>query len=432
MYDQAAAPVGWISLQSEGFAGYYVALNQAGTEYAFAVANITTWPTVGSTYNNSGSIFTITFAPISGSYGTIFATSNSGDPAISGTLTNLTGTGDASVAFSAWQSQAVTLNSVNPSTHTHTFDIPTGTAAGTLAQSDSGTNCPAFGHDHVIIGELASTNMDTNNTNPWEVPNIGLNFIKLVGPTVSWDGVARNVYCLFAGQEAMTNGWADVTATYTGLYLKIAGTSTVNTAGVTIPVSTLPVTLANAQNEAHTHIAGTFTTSFESAEWGNNGYRATCYAAPHDHLVTLSTSSSNAGNPPSVSFRLGYKILGQMNPWNGAITSTYTSGLYVSSPQQINAQSLDKLYWNQSISGVNDTITFYVRTAATQAALSSATWNGPYTNPNGSDLSMVTANVWFQYEIIFVAADTTAANPSVYFSNGYTVQYTYFQGGYKC
>lgn len=407
MYDQATTPTGWQALSLEGFNGYYIALNQAGTQYAFEVSGVTTWPQVGDKYTNNGSVFTIIFSPISGSFGTIYATSSSGDPQTSGTLARTSGVGDSSIIFSEWQSQVITLNSVNPSNHTHTFDIPTGTAAGSLAQSDSGINCPAFGHDHVIVGALSTTNMDT-----WEVPNIAFNFIKKIGDSSSWDGYVRNVYSLFVGTEVLSNGWTESSA-YDGLYLKIGNSSP---------------TIGQQMNQSHTHVAGTFTTSTENARWGNGGYRATAYAAPHTHDVTLSASTQDNGNPPSVSFRLAYRILGQMKAWNGAITTPATTGTYVSVASQINAESLDKFYWNQQIISANDSIQFYIRTGITQAACEAASWSFAFTNPNGSDISTIAASQWLQYQIIFNAANTVISNPRVYFTNGYAVRYTYSSG----
>lgn len=414
MYDQASTPTGWISLNSEGLTGYYIALNQGGTQYAFAVSGISVWPTVGATYTNNASTFTITFAPTSGSAGIIYATSSSGDPSPSnGNLTKSAGTGDSTIAYTAWQSQANTLSTPNASIHSHTFDIPTGTSSGSIANSDSGNNCPAFGHDHVVAGQLASVDMDTVNSSPWEVNNVGFNFIKLVGNTSSWDGTVRNAYCLFAGTEAMSNGWTEATATYTGNYLKI--------------ISGAP-TVSGTSNNSHTHTAGTFTTSNENATWGNGGYRATCYAAPHNHQVTLTASSASCGNPPSVAFRLCYKILGQMATFNDAISVQYTTGTYTSSAQQINAQKMDKLFWNQQISGSSDTIQFYFRSGTTQANCLAASYQGPYTNPNGSDISANTNPTWVQYKIVFTCTDSRVTNPSVYFTGGYAVQYTYLQG----
>ena len=60
------------------------------------------------------------------------------------------------------------------------------------------------------------------------------------------------------------------------------------------------------------------------------------------------------------------------------------------------------------------------------SACTSASYSGPYTNPNGSDISAVTAAAWFQYKIVFAATDTRVTNPQVYFTDGYAVQYSYF------
>lgn len=417
MYDQASTPDGWQSLNSVGFTGYYIALNQAGTEYAFSVSGISVWPVVGSTYSDNGNVYTITFAPLSGSEGIIYATVNQGggDPEVTGYLVNVSGTGDAQIAFSAWTSQSVTLNSVNPSVHSHTFYIPTGTAAGAGAVCGNPNPgvCPYIYHDHIVAGTVASINMDTQGSTPWEVQNLAINFIQRIGEETSWDGVNRYAYCLYASTGTPAVGWTNVTTAFEGNFVKV-GSSSPTTSG--------------PSGASHIHTPGTYITSFESDTVGDGGYEATCYQAPHDHTVTLSTTEANAGNPPSVSFNLVKTILGQMLPWNNAITTQYTNGLYVSAAQQINAQSLDKLYWNQSIIGPNDTIAFYVRTGATEAACTSATWSGPYTNPNGSDISGVAALAWFQYEIVFYAPNTTVTNPQVYFTDGYAVQYTYYIG----
>lgn len=298
------------------------------------------------------------------------------------------------------------LNVVNPSIHTHIFDIPTGTAAGNLAQSAAGTDNPAFGHNHVIVGELSTTNQDT-----WEVDNVSFNFIKKIGESSSWDGYSRYGFALFANTGSPGNGWTEDT-TYDSKFLKIG--------------STAPTTAA-AANLSHNHVAGTFTTSTESARWGNSGYHATCYQAPHTHQVTLSAGDSDTGNPPSVTFRLFKKILGQMKDYNDAGATVRTAGTWTSQSSKINAESLGKMYWNETVVGANDDIRIYTRTGATQAACESAGWNGPLSDPNGSDITS-TADVWFQYKIEFTADDTTLTNPRVYFTNGYAVRYTYHIG----
>lgn len=297
------------------------------------------------------------------------------------------------------------LDTITPADHTHTFNIPTGTAAGSLAQSDSGTNGPAFGHNHTVTGTLSSANLDT-----WELDYVSLNFIKKIGESDSWDGVNRYAYCLFANSTTPGNGWTEDT-TYTSKYLKIG--------------SALPSTGASA-NTTHTHVAGTFTTSTESAQWGNGGYHATGYAGPHTHQVVLTAADGTVGAPPSVTFRLMKKVLGQMKEYNDASTVSYTSGSWISPPSQISAESLNTMYWNQLVSGT-DTVTIATRTGATQAACQAASFSTALTNPNGSAITS-TANVWFQYKIIFTATDSTLTNPRIYLTNGYVVRYTYHKG----
>ena len=53
-------------------------------------------------------------------------------------------------------------------------------------------------------------------------------------------------------------------------------------------------------------------------------------------------------------------------------------------------------------------------------------WTGAYTNPNGSIIGE-TANIWLAYLIVFTAVDTTVANPTAFFADGYVVKYTYLQ-----
>lgn len=310
------------------------------------------------------------------------------------------------------------LATINPSIHTHTFNIPTGTAAGILKESDQvfpgdpaypGSG-PAFGHNHVIVGELSTVNQDTENASPWELANVSFNFIKKIGESSSWDGVARYAYALYANSTTPGLGWTEDT-TYEGKFLKIGSTAPVVGAG---------------GNASHTHVAGTFTTSTESARWGSSGYLAQGYAAPHTHQVVLNGAAGSSGNPPSVTFRLMKKVLGQMKAYNDAGSVVYTTGTWVAPSAKINAESLGKLYWNEVLVSGDDVL-FYTRTGSTQALCEAATWDGPLTDPNGSDISSA-ADIWFQYKIELSAVTTVTSNPRVYFTNGYMVRYTYHIG----
>jgi len=55
-------------------------------------------------------------------------------------------------------------------------------------------------------------------------------------------------------------------------------------------------------------------------------------------------------------------------------------------------------------------------------------WNGPLSDPNGSQITSV-PNAWLQYIIVFTAADSTISNPKAFFSDGYVVQFSYLKGG---
>jgi hypothetical protein len=310
-------------------------------------------------------------------------------------------------------SQSTTgLAVLNPATHSHTFNIPTGTAAGNLGQSEGpGANLldgdlPRFGHNHLVTGALSTTTMDT-----WEVDYVALPLIKKIGETAAWDGVAKYAYALYASSGTPGNDWAEV-STYDGKFLKIGGS----------------IATGSAANASHTHIAGTFTTSTENSRAGGGGYLATGYAAPHTHVVTLSASTTSAGTPASVSFRLFKKVLGKMKDYNAAIGTVYTAGTWTSPASEIRAESLYKMYWNQS-APTNTTVALYTRTGTTQALCEAASWSAALTNPNGSDI-VSTATTWIQYKIELTSTDSTATTPKVYFTDGYVVKFNY-QGGFS-
>lgn len=80
------------------------------TYYSFAVSGVVTPPAINSTkYSNNGAVYTVQEATLSGGAGTLVMSVDSGGaPTPSGTLTKTSGTGDASITFSA--SQAVSGN----------------------------------------------------------------------------------------------------------------------------------------------------------------------------------------------------------------------------------------------------------------------------------------------------------------------------------
>lgn len=300
---------------------------------------------------------------------------------------------------------------VSSSTHSHTFNIPTGTAGGYLAQSDSGENGPRWGHNHMVTGTTSQQTLDS-----WELDHVAVGFIKKIGESDTWDGVDKYCYALYCSAGTPSNGWIACSATYEGYALKVGtGTPTV-----------VMASSSTAYVGSHTHVVGTFTTSTESASWGNDGYHATGYEGPHTHSVTLSAASSTAGSPPSVTMSLYKKILGQMKDYNKASTQTYTAGTWTSPVMEISAESLDKIYWNEDIEG-SDNVQFYTRAAATATACTAASWSAALSDPNGSIIAS-TANTFFQYKAYLTATDSMVTNPLVYFTNGYVCKFNYSRG----
>lgn len=124
---------GGITSWTAGAAWYYC--------YKFTVSGITTTPSVGSTWTNNGQTFTVrytkitTSAPKSG----FMMCSGTGAPAASGTLTKTGGTGDATVAFSAY-------------TENHAMKGATGTS--TLSQATMTTN-PVVGKQYQLSFTLS-------------------------------------------------------------------------------------------------------------------------------------------------------------------------------------------------------------------------------------------------------------------------------------
>ncbi len=72
--------------------------------FVFSVSGVSTYPVPGNVYSNNSSNFTIRDVKISGGIGDLVCIRSSGsnDPSASGTLTRVSGSGDATISFSAW------------------------------------------------------------------------------------------------------------------------------------------------------------------------------------------------------------------------------------------------------------------------------------------------------------------------------------------
>lgn len=75
-------------------------ITSVNNSHVFTVSGVTTAPVAGDTYTNNGVTFTVVSTSIAAGSGTITGYS-AGTPAASGSLTRATGSGDATIAFSA-------------------------------------------------------------------------------------------------------------------------------------------------------------------------------------------------------------------------------------------------------------------------------------------------------------------------------------------
>jgi len=300
------------------------------------------------------------------------------------------------------------LNETASTSHSHDFSGDTDASTSGGGESDGGTDCPRSDHYHAFSDTTNSTVQDD-----WEVAYAEFRVIKKIGESDTWDGAQKFVYCLYDGAGTPGTGWTDKTSTYTGKYIKI-GTDTPGTGA--------------AANAAHTHTTAVTTTGVDVNRYGNGGYHAQCQGH-HTHPITWDTSESvSATIPPSRTFRIFRKLLGKMKDYNTGIENKYTSGSWTSPSQQIDAESLNKVYWNESITATaTDNILIHTRTGATKTACEAASWSSALSDPNGSEIAS-TANVWIQYKIEFTADDTKNDNPKVYFTNAFVVRYTYEKG----
>jgi hypothetical protein len=103
-------------------------------------------------------------------------------------------------------------------------------------------------------------------------------------------------------------------------------------------------------------------------------------------------------------------------------TGTWTSPVY-----QIDADVLDKLYWNESL-GSYGNVTWQIRLGATSADTLTAAWNTAVTNPSGSDVSGITADHYIQLRANFTSTNV-AYTPTIYKTEGYVFKLLYSKVG---
>lgn len=234
--------------------------------------------------------------------------------------------------------------------HLHSFSATSGIPVPNGAiDSDTATTHSNESHTHTITSGTTNNNDDS----AWELDRVEFIFIKKVGEESTWDGTLKYVYALYASAGTPT-GWTEVT-TYNSKYLKI-GTS---------------VTIGSASGAAHTHTMDGGTSDADSGTVGTGGYHHQGMLE-HTHPYTGTVASGTSANPAYLSFRLFKKVLAQMLDYNAALTVHASYGIWTSPGMQLNPTTLKNIFWN-STKGTSDTITFFMRTGATQSAVEDGT-----------------------------------------------------------
>ena len=142
--------------------------NFVGSPISFTIpaATASTVVSVGATYTNNGQTFTVLSAVISG--GTTLICSGSGAPLASGTLTYASGTGPATISFTAESipNIALTLNDGNLVIKGQSGANPTSQTFASITLSANGVNSIVLNANSGPAANLTSTGAMTRRAAP--------------------------------------------------------------------------------------------------------------------------------------------------------------------------------------------------------------------------------------------------------------------------
>lgn len=166
------------------------------------------------------------------------------------------------------------------------------------------------------------------------------------------------------------------------------------------------------------------------------------HSGTFNDLVYRYKSQFDAVTPDSVIVRGDendpYLTLGWDKTWT-TVTGTWASqgsktwlvksltGTWTSPAIQVNARTLDKIYWNENL-GSYGNITFAIKTASSEAGLSGASWSSEFSNPSGSDISGLTANTWIQIRAS-LSSSVYTETPELYLEDSFVFHMTYQKEG---
>lgn len=117
-------------------------------------------------------------------------------------------------------------------------------------------------------------------------------------------------------------------------------------------------------------------------------------------------------------------LVGTIDSLTGTIDRSSLTGNYVSQSLTVNASTFDKIYWNETLPTAGSNVTFAIRSATDDTALSSASWSSEYGDPSGSDISSNDASTLVQYRVS-MTTDDLSYTPTVYKANNFNIKLTY-------
>lgn len=160
-----------------------------------------------------------------------------------------------------------------------------------------------------------------------------------------------------------------------------------------------------------TNITLQHSSDFSSGTFSGTG----TFGTQNSPIISLTSSAWNADS----------------SAWNSESTSTWVAdsspGTWTSPGYQINATGLSQLFWN-AVTPPGTTVTIQLRTASTLGGLSGASYSSPFTNPNGSNISSQSANVWIQMQVNFTT-NNLSYTPYLQNLNNYVIQLDYTSNG---
>ena len=105
----------------------------------------------------------------------------------------------------------------------------------------------------------------------------------------------------------------------------------------------------------------------------------------------------------------------------GDYDTAYPNGVWDSAVTYVGATNLYRLVWNENMPN-NSEVWTYIRTGASVAACQSASWNGPYSTPSGSDISAVTAADYVQVRVRMFLEDLSLATSNYLYRDDFVLR----------